>query len=278
MLPQAYAPATYYQFNPRGLEGFIPDKTFSLGVYLRQMIYDDRVVTDYKSAGKDHEASQEALEAERMNVLASAGAAFLDLTLSRILFGIEVQDLALAEENLQLARVRLETGYSGPDEVLRWEAEVARRRSTLLDREAEVDTRGIALNQVLGIEQDRLWNPQDIPVDTETFSFVDGRPAPDDLAEVEGGSPRHLAGHVASGGGEGAELRVRVPTDQAERGDPTVGEGADQAPAGVLREVRQLSEEDGLGAFRRGGGDRGILSHPHHPDPEVPGCAPEGGG
>jgi outer membrane protein TolC len=187
MLPQAYAPATYYQFNPRGLDGFIPDKTFSLGVYLRQMIYDDRVVTDYKSAGKDHEASQEALEAERMNVLASAGAAFLDLTLSRILFGIEVQDLALAEENLQLARVRLETGYSGPDEVLRWEAEVARRRSTLLDREAAVDTQRIALNQVLGIEQDRLWAPQDIPVDPETFSFVGGRlgRAFDDTRSVE---------------------------------------------------------------------------------------------
>jgi outer membrane protein len=175
MLPQAYTPATYYQFNPRGLEGFIPDKTFSLGVYLRQMIYDDRVVTDYKSAGKDHEASREALDTQRMNVLASAGATFLDLTLSRILYRIEVEDLALAEENLQLARVRLETGYSGPDEVLRWEAEVARRRSTLLDRQAGVDTQRIALNQVLGIEQDRLWDPQNIPVDPETFSFVGGR-------------------------------------------------------------------------------------------------------
>ncbi len=153
MLPQAYAPATYYQFNPRGLEGLIPDKTFSLGVYLRQMIYDDRVVTDYKSAGKDYEASREALETQRMNVLAIAGASFLDLTLSRILYGIEVRDLAMTEENLQLARVRLETGYSGPDEVFRWESEVARRRSALLDREAQVDTRRIALNQVLGIDQ-----------------------------------------------------------------------------------------------------------------------------
>ena len=86
MLPQAYTPATYHRFNPRGLDGFIPDKTFSLGVYLRQMIYDDRVVTDYKSAGKDYEASREALETQRMNVLATAGASFLDLTLSRILY------------------------------------------------------------------------------------------------------------------------------------------------------------------------------------------------
>jgi len=175
LLPQAYTPATYHQFNPRGLDGFIPDKTFSLGVYLRQMIYDDRVVTDYKSAGKDYEASREALETQRLNVLASAGASFLDLTLSRILYRIEVKDLALAEENLQLAQVRLETGYSGPDEVFRWEAEVARRRSALLDREAEVDTQRIALNQVLGIDQERLWAPQDIPVDPETFSFVGGR-------------------------------------------------------------------------------------------------------
>jgi outer membrane protein TolC len=175
MLPQAYTPATYHQFNPRGLDGFIPDKTFSLGVYLRQMIYDDRVVTDYKSAGKDYEASREALETQRMNVLATSGAAFLDLTLSRILYRLEVKDLGLAEENLQLARVRLETGYSGPDEVLRWDAEVARRRSRLLDREAAVDTQRIALNQVLGIDQDRLWAPQDIPVDPETFTFVDGR-------------------------------------------------------------------------------------------------------
>jgi outer membrane protein TolC len=52
---------------------------------------------------------------------------------------------------------------------------VARRRSALLDREALKDTQRIALNQVLGIDQGRLWDPQDIPVDPETFSFVGGR-------------------------------------------------------------------------------------------------------
>jgi hypothetical protein len=107
---------------------------------------------------------------------------------------------------------------------------------------------------------------------------VAGRSAPDELAEVDGRPPRHLARHVAAGGGEGAELHVRVPVDQAERGDPAVGEGPDQALAGVLREVGQGSEDGGLGPFQLGGGDRGVLSHAHRPEPEVPGCGLDGRG
>ena len=52
LLPQAFAQLQAFGRNTRGLEGLIADKVFNGGLSVRQMIYDDARVTDYKSEGR----------------------------------------------------------------------------------------------------------------------------------------------------------------------------------------------------------------------------------
>ncbi len=59
LLPQAFGR------NTRGLEGLIADKVFNGGLSVRQMIYDDARVTDYKSEGRLYEGSQEGFDVDR---------------------------------------------------------------------------------------------------------------------------------------------------------------------------------------------------------------------
>ena len=131
LLPQVNAVPSFLKRDVRGLEGILPDRTLTLGVTVSQMIYDDRIVTGFKAAQYRYEASQEALESEKLDVFLDSGTAFLRLGLAEILHRIERENLELTQENLDLARLRLQVGHSGRDEVFRWEAEVAQRRSEL---------------------------------------------------------------------------------------------------------------------------------------------------
>jgi outer membrane protein len=139
------------------------------------MIFDDAAISNYRSSARLYEGSELEREAERIDVLGAAGTAFLGLELTQAIYDVEVENLRLSEANLELARLRRDVGYSGPDEIYRWEAIVAQSRSTLFAAARDVEAARITLNQVLGVEQNRRWLPEEIPVDPQVFPFLGGR-------------------------------------------------------------------------------------------------------
>ncbi len=175
MLPQIFASAGYQHESPWGeLKELLPENQTVAGITLSQMLYDDKAISDYRSSKSLSEGSQFDQEAQRMDVLAGSGSVYLRYVLARLLYQIQLENLRLTEDNLDLARVRVNVGYAGRDEVYRWEAELAKRRSQLLEAEALVESQRIALNQILGVEQDHRWDPEEIEVDSEVFSFLGG--------------------------------------------------------------------------------------------------------
>ncbi len=175
MLPQVGAGIDVTWQDAAGLQGLIPDRLLKAGVDATQMIYDDATISRYRASGRLYEGQQLDNEAVRLDVLQQAGVAFLRFQFARALYEIELQNLRLTEENLELAKFRVDVGYSGRDEVFRWEAETAKRRADLYDRMAVVEAEQVALNQVLGVDQATRWDPQEIPVDAAVFPFLDGR-------------------------------------------------------------------------------------------------------
>ena len=144
---------------------------------LRQMIYDDRAVSNFKTAKKVAVSSEHDRETVRLDVLADAGRAFVNLARAQALLQVEQSNLMLSEDNLELAILREEVGYSGRDEVLRWQAVVADGRSEVLFSAQDVEVARIELNQILNVDQDRRWALQETPVDPDSFTFLDGRMA-----------------------------------------------------------------------------------------------------
>ncbi len=144
-------------------------------VALQQMIYNDRAVSDLKTARRLASSSEADLETVRLDVLARAGLSYLNLGRSRALLDVELQNLRLSEDNLELARLREEVGYSGRDEVLRWESVVAENRSAVFLSIQNVETDRIALNQILNVDQGRHWRIDVAAVDPDSFGFLDGQ-------------------------------------------------------------------------------------------------------
>jgi outer membrane protein TolC len=142
---------------------------------LQQMIYDDRSVSDLKSARRLAESSEADYQTVRLAVLARAGRSYVNLGRAEALLEVELQNLRLSEDNLELARLREEVGYSGRDEVLRWQAVVADNRSAVFSSVQDVETNRIALNQILNVDQGRRWRIDEAEVDPESFEFLGGQ-------------------------------------------------------------------------------------------------------
>ena len=177
LLPQIYADGTYNRFNPRGeaLKEVLPDAMSVVSVSLSQMIYDDRLISNFRSSDRMYEARQQKRETVRLEAMASGGNAYLVLVLANLFAQIEVDNVHLTRDNLELARLRVDVGYSGKDEVYRWQAELAQNQSSLIRSEADIETRQIGLNQVLGLDQYRRWEVEEIQVDEDIFYFLEGK-------------------------------------------------------------------------------------------------------
>jgi outer membrane protein TolC len=147
----------------------------SISLKFRQQLFNDSAWKNFRSSQRIYEGTRQNREASRLDVLAQAGLEYYELALRQSLFQIEADNLRLTEDFLELARLRRYVGYSGRDEILRWESQVAQQRSDLFRAEQEIETSRIALNQTLGIAQGRRWKPQEVEVDPGVFPFLDGR-------------------------------------------------------------------------------------------------------
>ncbi len=177
MLPQLTGQALYQRIDrDRSLAslGLMPEERTTLGVALRQMIFDDAVISAWRATGRLARAREFELESQRLDILAEAGERYLQLLSAHSLLRIEKQVLELTQTHLNMARTRREIGLSGPEDVHRWESEAARRKSALLAAQTRVEQVRVALNQTLGVSQDTEWNLRDISLGEGDFYFLDG--------------------------------------------------------------------------------------------------------
>ncbi|HSF14833.1 MAG TPA: TolC family protein [Vicinamibacteria bacterium] len=181
LLPRAISSLGYRQTNL--LQDVLPDDATTFGLSVKQMLFDDGAISSYRSSQRVYEGSEFQREADRIAVLGDAGTAFYGLAVTQALYAVQADNLRLSESFLELARLRREVGYSGMDEIYRWQAAVAQRRSALFVAAEDSDAARITLNRVLGTNQERRWLLETPPIDPDVFPFVGGELDPifDDL-------------------------------------------------------------------------------------------------
>jgi outer membrane protein len=174
-----------YRYNDNNLVGnLIPERWGQFGVTLRQMIFDDELVSGFRVSDRYYEAAQFQNQSNRLDVLREAEWVYLGYVQARLLYEIQQSNLQLTEGNLEISKMRAEVGHSGRDEVYRWEAEVAQQRTVVLNTESIVESARISMNQVLGVDQGTRWRPEPVKIESERFEtmknklgFVIGSPA-----------------------------------------------------------------------------------------------------
>lgn len=175
LFPQIFSSAQYRRIDSDRAEatlGNAPEHLSTLGAGLRQMIFNDEILTGYATSELRHEAAIFDLESVRLDRTEEAGKRFLQCLSAAALLRIEMDNLGVTQKNLRLAQVRRQVGTAGPEEIYRWEAEEAQRRGAVISARQTVEIAFEALNQSMGKDQALRWEPADIEIGEDESYFL----------------------------------------------------------------------------------------------------------
>jgi len=155
--------------------GTIPQRRTTADFEFSQMLFDDALISGYRTSKRNFASSQLKHKAIRYDAMLRGGVRFADLLAALALFHIETENLRLTQNNLSMAHLKFEVGMSGLDEVYRWEAQEARQRGSVFEKWSIVEQKLIALNQTLNLKQETEWKPVDITSENITKYFLRGK-------------------------------------------------------------------------------------------------------
>jgi len=134
-------------------DGLIPQYDLRFSANLRQSLYSESDWTDFRTQKFDQravEAGQETLEAD----IAQAAAETWLRALQRLAAEeVAKENLELARKNLALAETRVNVGLAGANELHRWDYEIERARTTLMDAYNDRRASELALARLLDLPQ-----------------------------------------------------------------------------------------------------------------------------
>ena len=132
-----------------GSFGLLPERQTSATAFLTQSIYSEDLWASYGIQKYEQIARSEQYQTVRLDVAFESAVAYLNVLRAKTLEIIQQSDVALTRSNLELAKVRREVGYSGPEEVYRWESQLANSEIALLEFEAQRRIAETNLNRAL---------------------------------------------------------------------------------------------------------------------------------
>jgi outer membrane protein TolC len=171
LFPQLGLQANYHYVDWNQINELIPKNRANFGVNISQMVFDDEVISNLSSANSQYEASEYRFESDKLDIYFDAGISYLNYVQSRLFHQINLDNLRLTEGNLEIAKMRVDVGDAGRDEVFRWETELANRKADVLEAEAVIEEFRIALNQVLGLNQSINWMPEEMHEKLDDYYF-----------------------------------------------------------------------------------------------------------
>jgi outer membrane protein len=152
-----------------------PDHAYqgTYGLELRQILFNDEVFSNLKALRQTQAAKHYDTKSQRYDVVEEAALAYFDLLTASALVDIEQENLRLTQNNLQLAKLRVDIGAAEPTELFRWQQNRDTGKATLIQRHSDEKNTQIALNRVLRKPLDTRWLTKDIQVGDNQFYFMD---------------------------------------------------------------------------------------------------------
>ncbi len=131
------------------LGGLMPEKLWTGSAGLTQLIYSDRAWAGYTVGKHLQESRVQDVEAIRLDIIQASATAYIRVLQAMTFEQIQKENLVLTRENLARARIRVSAGIAGPDEVYRWESEIATSKAAVLTAESLTLASRVEMNRIL---------------------------------------------------------------------------------------------------------------------------------
>ena len=129
--------------------GAAPERLWTGSLRASQLIYSDKAWAGFTIEKYLQASREQGRDAVRLDILQASASAYLNVLRAKSIERIQKENLKLTRENLERARIRVEIGAGGPEEVYRWESQIAdSRRNVLIAQSVSLDTVS-AMNNIL---------------------------------------------------------------------------------------------------------------------------------
>jgi outer membrane protein len=163
LLPQIDVSATGLKIDEdRALAGSQPENKIYGDARVSQIIFSEPVLANLSIQNSLYNSKLSELEAFKQNTILDGSKLFINYLRTRKIFDILLENLKLLRVNLDIAQKRESIGAAGPEEPLRWEAEVAGLKKSVMDVQAQMNQLQLAFKQMLNIPMVYLINVEDV--------------------------------------------------------------------------------------------------------------------
>ena len=113
------------------------EDTTSAGLEFSQLIYSERAWAGYSIAKSLGAAQEQSQRTDMLDTLTDSAVAYLNVLRAKSVEEVRRRNAENTRRNLEISRVREEVGLAGRSDYLRWVAQLARDKQTLLAAEVE---------------------------------------------------------------------------------------------------------------------------------------------
>jgi outer membrane protein TolC len=153
--------------------GIQPERSWTGSASFSQLLYSERAWSGYATEKHLQDARVEGRESVRLDIVRAAATAYLNVLRSKTIERIQKNNLRLTRSNLERASVRVSVGIAAPDEIYRWESEIANQRQAVLEAESRTMTSMNELNRILDRPIQEEFMPTEIDADDPIIVLSD---------------------------------------------------------------------------------------------------------
>ncbi len=161
--------------------GALPENQWSGSVSASQLVYSDKVWANYSIEQFGQTAREQGRNAVELDVVQAASIAYLDVLRAKRIERIQKENLKLTRKNLERAQIRVSIGAAGPEEVYRWESQIAEsRRQVLIAESVSLNTISTvnrvlnrSLSEIFSVEESDYKDPLSILPNRKMLRYMD---------------------------------------------------------------------------------------------------------
>jgi outer membrane protein TolC len=152
--------------------GQAPEKSWTGSVGASQIIYSDRTWAVYTIEKHFQRARESLRQSLGLDIALSTAVTYLNVKRAEALERIQEENLRLTRANLRRARIRVDVGIAGPEEIYRWESELAGGRQEVLRVQARTENARTNLNRLLNRPLQEEFILHEVPADEADLALV----------------------------------------------------------------------------------------------------------
>ena len=151
--------------------GQISERTVTVSAAVDQLIWSEPARANLHVQHELQAGREEEREELRLDIGLVSGQAYLNVLRATTFLRIRRDDLELTRQNLELARIREEVGFSRPAETLRWESRMASSRQNVITAQADLALAKIEVNRILNRPLEEPFVTLEAGLEDPTFNL-----------------------------------------------------------------------------------------------------------